>query len=273
MSLTLFKIGFLPVTVIDILDILIMSFIVFRLYNFLRGSRGAQVLAGLIIILILSVIAPLIHLRGISWILDNLRTVWLVAFVILFQPELRRMLIHIGQNRVIRFFVKVSGSKMIEEVLEAVVSLRTRGYGALIVMGRETGLKSVIESGIRLQAEVSAELILSIFNPRSPLHDGAIVIQNDIIESARCILPLIEHEKAHKNLGTRHRAALGLSEETDAMVIVISEETGKVSLALAGELLSDLDEEALREKLQQGLTIVGNVRSKSLRTVDVMEGR
>jgi diadenylate cyclase len=264
MSLILFKIGFLPVTVMDILDILIMSYIIFRVYNFLRGSRGAQMLAGLVIILVLSVIAPLVHMRGISWILDNLRTVWLVAFVILFQPELRRMLIQVGQNRVIRFFVKVSGSKMIDEVLEATAALRTKGYGALIVMARETGLKSIIESGIRLQAEVSSELILSVFNPRSPLHDGAIVIQNDIIESARCILPLIEHDKARKNLGTRHRAALGLSEETDAMVIVISEETGKVSLAIAGELDFDLDETTLRVKLQKGFTVVGHADPSSV---------
>jgi len=273
MSLTLFKIGFLPVTVMDILDIVIMSAIIFRVYNFLRGSRGAQMLAGLIIILVLSMIAPLVHLRGISWILNNLRTVWLVAFVILFQPELRRMLIHIGQNRVIRFFVKVSGNKMIEEVLEATAALRTKGYGALIVLARETGLKSVIESGIRLQAEVSAELILSVFNPRSPLHDGAIIIQNDIIESARCILPLIEHHKARKNLGTRHRAALGLSEETDAMVIVVSEETGKVSLALAGELLYDLDETTLREQLLSGLAIAGGTASVSPRAQAATESR
>lgn len=263
MSLTLFKIGFLPVTVMDVLDIVIMSFIIFRFYNFLRGSRGAQMLAGLIIILVLSVIAPLVHLRGISWILDNLRTVWLVGFVILFQPELRRMLILVGQNRVVRFFVKVSGNKVIEEVLEATSALRSKGYGALIVMARETGLRSILESGVRLQAEVSAELILSVFNPRSPLHDGAIVIQNDVIDSARCILPLIEHDKAQKNLGTRHRAALGLSEETDAMVIVVSEETGKVSLAVDGKLSFDLDEDVLRSHLQKGLTIEGSSETRS----------
>lgn len=273
MSSTLFKIGFLPVTVMDIIDILIMSFVIFKTYNFIRGSRAAQMLAGLIIILVLSVIAPLAHLRGISWILNNLRTVWLVAFVILFQPELRRMLIHIGQNRVIRFFVKVSGNKMIEEVLEAVFALRAKGYGALIVLARETGLKSVIESGVRLQAEVSSELILSVFNPRSPLHDGAIVIQNDVIESARCILPLIEHAQAAKNLGTRHRAALGLSEETDAMVIVVSEETGRVSLAITGELQYDLTEEELRAKLLQGLTIVAAVESRQRRLEAATENR
>jgi diadenylate cyclase len=253
MSITLFRIGFLPVTVMDILDILIMSYVIFRVYDFLRGSRGAQMLVGLVIIMVFSVIAPLVHMRGISWILQNLRTVWLVAFVILFQPELRRMLIQVGQSRVVRYFVKVSGNKMIEEVVEAASALREKGYGALIVMARETGLKSVSESGIRLQAEVSSELILSIFNPRSPLHDGAIVIQNDIIESARCILPLVEMEKTRKKLGTRHRAALGLSEETDAMVIVISEETGKVSIAIDGELFYDLSESTLKEKLEQGL--------------------
>jgi len=251
MPLTLFKIGFIPVTVMDVADIFVMSYIIFRIYNYLRGSRGAQMLVGLMIILLFSVLAPFVQMRGISWILQNLRTVWAVAFVILFQPELRRMLISVGQSRIISFFVKVSGNKMIGEVIEATEQLRERGYGALIVMGRETGLKNVTESGVRLQAEVSSEIIVSVFNPRSPLHDGAIVIQNDLIEAAKCILPLVENAEKKARYGTRHRAALGLSEETDALIIVVSEETGRISLAVAGELKYDLDKDILRSMLME----------------------
>ncbi|MBN1540965.1 DNA integrity scanning protein DisA nucleotide-binding domain protein, partial [candidate division KSB1 bacterium] len=181
-----------------------------------------------------------------------LRTVWLIAFVILFQPEIRRLLIYVGQSQVVRFFVQVSGTRVIDEVVKATLDLRDRGYGALIVVGRETGLKQWLESGVRLQAEVSTPLLLSIFNPRSPLHDGAVIIQNDIIEAGKCILPLTENIKPGAEYGTRHRAAIGLSEETDAMIIVVSEETGKISLAIAGRLSYDLSGEELKKMLQAG---------------------
>ena len=251
MPFMLFKIGFIPVTVMDIADILVMSYILFRSYYFIRGSRGAQMLVGLIIILLFSIITPVLQMRGISWIFQNLRTVWLVAFVILFQPELRRILISVGQSRLIRYFVKVSGNKVIDAVVEATEQLQQRGYGALMVMGRETGLKMVSETGVRIQAEVSPQLLISIFNPRSPLHDGAVIIQNDLIDTAKCILPLTENNNSELSLGTRHRAAIGMSEESDAVIIVVSEETGRISVAMDGELMYDLSLETLRHILYQ----------------------
>jgi len=238
--------------VMDVVDIAIMSLIIYRLFNFLRGSRAAQMALGLVIIMFLSVLAPFLQLRGISWIFENLRNVWLVAFVILFQPEIRRLLIYVGKNQLVRYFVQVSDTRVIDEVVKATLELRDRGYGALIVVGRETGLKQWLETGVRLQAEVSTPLLLSIFNPRSPLHDGAIIIQNDIIEAAKCILPLNDDIKSESEYGTRHRAAIGLSEESDAMVIVVSEETGRISLALEGKLNYDLSEEELKKMLQEG---------------------
>lgn len=253
MPFTLFKIGFIPVTVMDIADILVMSYILYRSYTFIRGSRAAQMLAGLIILLLLSILTPVLQMRGISWIFQNLRTVWLIAFVILFQPELRRFLISVGQSRLIRYFVKVSGNKVIDEVVDATEQLQQRGYGALLVLGRETGLKLFAETGVRLQAEVSAPLLISIFNPRSPLHDGAVIIQNDLIDSAKCILPLTENTRPELNLGTRHRAAVGLSEESDALVIVVSEETGRISVAHEGELNYNITLENLRLFLYQSL--------------------
>ncbi len=252
MGLTLFKIGFLPVTVMDILDIVVMSYIINKVYKFLQGTRGVQMLVGLVIILIFSGLAPLFQMKGMTWIFDNLRTIWLVAFVILFQPELRRLLIYIGQSRIVRLLVKVSGSKVIDEVVKATISLQERGYGALIVMGRETGLRTINETGVIIQAEVSSQLILSIFNPRSPLHDGAVVIRNDLIEAAKCILPISEENQSKTELGTRHKAALTLSEETDAMVIVISEETGKISIAIAGKFQTELNTDSLKRILTEG---------------------
>ena len=252
MRFTLFHIGFLPFTVMDALDIAVMSYIIYRLYKFLRGSRGVQMLVGLVIILIATGIAPLFQMKGMTWIFENLRTIWLVAFVILFQPEIRRLLIYVGQSRLIRFFVKVSGSKVIDQVIDAAVALCDIGHGALIVMARETGLRTIIESGTLLQAEVSSALIISLFNPRSPLHDGAVIVQGDLIEAAKCLLPINEENFGHIEYGTRHKAALTLSEETDAMVIVVSEERGKISIAIDGKLQKDLTGEEVRKILTEG---------------------
>lgn len=236
----------------DALDIAVMSYIIYRLYKFLRGSRGVQMLVGLIIILIATGIAPLFQMKGMTWIFENLRTIWVIAFVIIFQPELRRLLIYLGQSRLVRFFVKVSGSKVIDEVVEATGKLRDIGYGALIVMARETGLRNIIESGILMQSEVSSELIVALFNPRSPLHDGAIIIQGDLIEAAKCLLPINEENFGHIEFGTRHKAGLTLSEETDAMVIIVSEERGKISVAIGGHLQRDLSEQQVKLILTEG---------------------
>ncbi len=252
MRFTLFHIGFVPVTIMDILDIALMSYIIYRVYHFLRGTRGVQMLVGLFLLLLFSVIAPLFQMKGLSWIFENLRTVWLLAFVILFQPEIRRLLIYIGQSRFVQTFVKMSGSKVVEEVVNATFTLQDRGYGALIVLVRETGIRSIIESGIRMQAEVSTPLLISIFNPRSPLHDGAVVIQNDIIEAAKCLLPISEEDFGKLEFGTRHKAALTLSQESDTMIIVVSEERGEVSVAMGGELKTNLSEKELRHLLEEG---------------------
>ena len=247
--MSLFQIGFLKVTFLDILDILVMSFILYKIYFFLRNSRAAQMFVGLAIILIVSLITRLFNMSGMTWIFDSLKTVWLIAFVIIFQPELRRMLIYVGQSRIIRYFIKVSSGKTFDEVMKAAVELSKRRYGALIVMTRDTGIKSITETGIRIQAEVSAPLITSIFNARSPLHDGAIIIQNDIVEAAKCILPLSQSPSLGPHFGTRHRAALGLAEESDAVILVISEETGRISVALDGQLVQNLDESDLQSIL------------------------
>ena len=252
----LFKIGFLTVTLIDILDIIFISYILYKLYFFIRGSRAAQMFVGLVFILIVSLLVQLLGLSGLNWIFQNLKTIWLVAFVILFQPELRRILIYIGQMPVIRRMLNFSITRhMTEELVKAAFELSKRGFGGLIVLVNNTGVKSILETGINIQAEVSVPLIISIFNSRSPLHDGAIVIQNEVIEAAQCLLPLSQQDNLNPQFGTRHRAALGLSEETDAVIIVISEETGKVSVAHNAIFYVDLSVTELRKKLNELLNI------------------
>ncbi len=254
-NLTLFRIGFLKVTLFDLLDIFLIAFILYRLYLFLRGTRAIQMAAGLIVILLLSFIANLFNLSGMMWIFDNLKTILLIAFVIVFQPELRRVLLYVGQVPLVRRFFKVRGTVVIEEVVKSCFELSKRGFGGLIVMTRDAGMRGIIETGQRLQAEVSTPLIVSIFNPMSPLHDGAIIVQNDIIEAAKCILPLSESDSLESWLGTRHRAALGLSEESDAVVIVVSEETRRISVAMNGSLQLNLEENELQVLLEDAMRL------------------
>ena len=256
----LFKIGFLTVTIIDVLDVAIISYILYKLYFFIRGSRAAQMFIGLVLILVASVFVQLLGMSGLNWIFENMRTVWLVAFVILFQPELRRILIYIGQVPIIRKILKVSLTRRLtEDVLKAALELSKRGLGGLIVLVQNTSIKSILETGQKIQAEISTPLLVSIFNPRSPLHDGAVVIQNEILEAAKCILPLSQNPDLDPKFGTRHRAALGLSEETDAVIIAISEETGKISLAFEGKLYPELDYNKLRERLNEFVKVTTGV--------------
>ena len=260
LRLELFKLGFLTVTLVDVLDILIISYILYKLYFFIRGSRAAQMFIGLILILIASVVVQLLGFSGLNWIFSSLRTVWLVAFVILFQPELRRILIYLGQVPLIRRILRVSmPRRLTEEILKAAMELSKRGFGGLIVVVQNTGVKSIIETGQKIQAEISVPLIVSIFNPRSPLHDGAIVIQNEMIEAAQCILPLSQRPDLDPKFGTRHRAALGLSEESDAVIVIVSEETGKISLAYEGELYPELDYTKLRQRLNEFVKVTTGV--------------
>lgn len=252
-NITLFQVGFLQVTLIDVLDVLLIAFILYRLYQFLRGTRALQMAVGLVIILLMSALVNLFSLRGMVWIFDNLKTIWLIAFVIVFQPELRRLLLQIGQLPLIRKFIVVRGGVEVDEVVKASIELSNRGYGALIVLARHSGLRRIIETGQKIQAEISSSLIVSIFNPLSPLHDGAMIIQNDLVEAVQCLLPLSESTKLEEWLGTRHRAAIGLSEESDAVVIVVSEETRKISVAMDGFLHRSLDEKELSELIEESI--------------------
>lgn len=261
----LFRIGFLTVTLVDVIDIGIVSFIAYKTYMAMRGTIAMQILAGLLLVLVFSFLAQAFNLKAMSSILRTLTDLWVIAFIILFQPELRRLLVLVGRSPVVRFFLKVNVDESIEEVTAAVTELSRRKIGALIVFTRATGVRLHAETGTKLEALVSRSLLLSIFNPRSPLHDGALVIKDRMIEAARCTLPLsslTEWEGAL--LGTRHRAGLGISEQADVIVVIVSEETGIVSIAENGVLTRGLTPAALRKELKARL---GNPTDRSLSSV------
>ncbi len=240
--MTLFKIGFLTITVLDIVDILLVTWLFIKLYTYFRGTRAGQMLVGLIIILLSSFVFRAIGMSGMTWIVDQVQTVWVVAFVILFQPELRRLLIYVGTTRFFQRLFRVGSSSTIDAVV-------------IIVLQRDTGLKNIKEAGTPVKAEVSSPLLVSIFNPQSPLHDGAVIIQNNIIEAAQCILPLTESDMVDPEMGTRHRAALGISEETDVIAIVMSEEKKRISVAVNGVFQLNLDQYSLKRFLDENLFV------------------
>lgn len=253
----LFRIGFLTVTVVDLIDILIIGVVFYMVYRSLRDTVAVQILILLVIVLGLGFVAEAANLKTVNWVLRRLADIGLIAFVVLFQPELRRVLLLITQTRLFRWFMRVTNSDMIDDVVQAIQDMASKHIGALIVFSRAEHVKVTVETGIELRAAVSSELLMSIFNPRSPLHDGAVVIDNRIIVAARCVLPLSSRQRWEtRNLGTRHRAGLGLSEQADVVALMVSEETGGISVAYQGELTLDIPPENLKETLQEHLSIL-----------------
>ncbi|MCK4860209.1 MAG: diadenylate cyclase CdaA [Candidatus Omnitrophica bacterium] len=230
-----------------ILEIGVVWAVVYFLLLFIKGTRAIQVLKGLVILFITFFAAQIFQLNIINWLLTKIFAISIIALLIIFQPELRRGLAHLGRNRWLRFLAREE--KTLEEIIKAINLLSQQKIGALIIIAKETGLRNYIEAGISLDADLSKELILSIFNPRSPLHDGGIIVHEGRIASCRCFFPLTDKPRLSKNLGTRHRAAIGLSEESDAICIVVSEETGEISLAIDGKLSSNLENEKLKKNL------------------------
>ncbi|HMB69951.1 MAG TPA: diadenylate cyclase CdaA [bacterium] len=238
---------------LDVLDIGIVSVIFYKLYMFIRSTRAVTMFLGLLLIIGAGVLAQVLGLHGLNWIITSLKTIWLIGFLIVFQPELRRALSNLGQNPLVRPFVaRVEPGEDVDMIVNAVFEMAEKRIGALIVvLGAHGGLKGVIETGTPLQARVSEELLLSIFTPKSPLHDGAVVVQGDQILAASCILPLTQDPRLSRALGTRHRAGIGITEESDCEAIIVSEETGTVSFTKNGHMKRRLDREKLRELLHE----------------------
>jgi diadenylate cyclase len=253
----LFEIGFLSITWADVVDVVLISVLFFVLYRTLRDTLALQVLFILGVLLLLSFITDALGMKTSNWILRRIGDVGLIAFVVLFQPELRRIVLMLTQTPIFRMFMRSNTSEVIQPVVEAVMELTTKHVGALIVFSKADHVKVTVDTGVELNADVSSELLLSIFNTRSPLHDGAVVLDGQRVVAARCVLPLSGTQKlGGRTLGTRHRAGLGLSEQADALVLIVSEERGTASLAYSGEIELDIPLNILAETLQRRLAMV-----------------
>ena len=237
----------------DIVDIVIMSYIFYRLILIIRGTRAEQLVKGLIVLLLAMVISDQTGFDTIHWALRQTMTVGLIAIPIVFQPELRRALEHLGRGKIFKSTYFNWNARdfenMLDELIKAIPVLVKKRIGALIVMERSTGLKDWVDTGIPVEGVVTAELLVNIFFPRSPLHDGAVIIQGNQIVAAGCYLPLTEDPGLGKELGTRHRAGIGITEHSDAIAIIVSEETGIISVAHDGVLTRYIDEKKLRAML------------------------
>jgi len=236
----------------DIIDILLVSYVIYKLLILVRGTRAIQLLKGIMVIVVAWLLSIYFELRTLQWLMSQAFTYGVLAIIIIFQPELRRALEKIGSGR---FFVRTVHpeeemiSNMVNEVIKAVSYLSKRRIGALIVIERETGLTDYIESGTVLDAYISSELLINIFIPNTPLHDGAVIIRKNQIMAAGCYLPLSENPYISKELGTRHRAAIGMSEISDAISVVVSEETGHISISINGQIERGISEEILKNTL------------------------
>lgn len=238
---------------ISVIDILIVAFVLYKGMMIIKGTRAVQLIKGLVVLILASLISNWLGLRTVGWILAQLQTVLVVALPVVFQPELRRALEKLGRGK---FFARPATilneeaiNKLVEEIVRAVKLISKNSHGALIIIEREIGVNDFIETGIKIDGLVSSEFMVNIFVPKSPLHDGAAIIRGDRVIAASCFLPLSENPNLSKELGTRHRAGLGLTEQSDALAVIVSEETGVISIAEEGRLTRYLDENTLKEIL------------------------
>ena len=238
----------------DVVDILVVSLLIYEGLKLIRGTRAMQMAAGTVLVLILFYVSQQFPLQTVSWMIRNVLVYVVFAAIVLFQSDIRRALSHVGSAPFFRYFARAErAAETIEEVQTAAGLLSKDKVGALIVVEREIGLRNYVESGIPIDAEVSYDLLTTIFQPTTPMHDGAVIIQEDRIAAAACFLPLAVRPGLDRDLGTRHRAAIGLTEESDALAVVVSEERGEISLAVRGQIYRRLSPEDLRTRLQAAM--------------------
>lgn len=238
-----------PATIRDLIDIFIVAFLIYRFLLLLRGTRGAQMTLGLVVLLIFFALTKYYRLRTLEWLFANLFTYVVFAIIVIYQNEIRRGLAGLGRSSWFAGRRRDTGREDFEEIILAATTLASKKIGALIVVERDIGLKNYAESGISLDAIPTYDLLVTIFSPNTPLHDGAVIVQQKRIIAAGCFLPLTLDPHLSKELGTRHRAAIGITEETDAIAIIVSEETGIISAALEGKITRNLDGAGLRDIL------------------------
>lgn len=240
-----------PLSLWDVLDILIVAVLIYEFLKLIRGTRAVQMALGSVLVLLLFYVSRLAPLQTVNWLIRNVLVYVGFAAIVIFQHDIRRALANLGRAPLFRYFTRAETvDDMIEEVTVAASMLASKRIGAIIAVEREIGLRNYVESGIPLDAAVTYDLLVTIFQTGSPLHDGAALIQEGRIAAAACFLPLTVNPKLDRDLGTRHRAAIGLTEETDAIAVIVSEERGEISLSIDGRIERDLDGDALRARMQ-----------------------
>ena len=241
---------FAPLAVRDIVDIAIVAYIIYRFLLLMRGTRGAQMTWGIVVLLLFYWATRLYRLTAVQWLLSNLLTYIVFGIIVLYQNEIRRGLANIGKTPMLGRHRRRPTQEGFDEIVLAATTLASKKIGALIVIERDIGLRNYVESGIALDSVLTYDLLVTIFHPNTPLHDGAVIVQRNRIIAAGCFLPLTLDPHLSKELGTRHRAAIGVTEETDAVAVIVSEETGIISCATSGKITRNLDGAALRDVLE-----------------------
>jgi diadenylate cyclase len=245
-----------PITWWDAVDIVIVSILVYELLKLIRGTRAVQMAVGIAAVVGLFYLSTGLQLETLNWLIRNIIGYVVFAAIVLLQADIRRALVHLGRGRLFRRFDrKTTDDETVEELVVATTTLSSRKTGAIVVIERSIGLRNYIESGIPLDAKLTYDLLVSVFQPTSPLHDGAVIVQGDRVAAAACFLPLTINPRLTTELGSRHRAAIGVTEENDAVSIVVSEESGKISIVEDGEIEHDIDSDRLRARLKSVVTL------------------
>jgi diadenylate cyclase len=242
-------------TWLDVIDILIVAFIVYQLLQFIRGTHAVQMALGGLVLVILYWASQWFNLETVNWLLRTFLPYVVFGIIVVFQTEIRKVLAHLGKTPLLGAFAASRTEEVIDEIVLAATTLAAQRTGAILVIEREMGLRSYIETGIALDALLTYDLLISIFNPGTPLHDGAVMIQGNRVAAAACFLPLTVNPALSRELGSRHRAAIGVTEDTDALAVVVSEETGGISVVVGGNIRRNVDGRALKQALLEGLEV------------------
>ena len=244
--------------IFDILDIAVVAFIIYKILGFIQETRAQQLVKGLLVLLVVFFLSDVLHLYTLNWLLKTFMNIGIIALVVIFQPELRRGLEYVGRNKIVKApfgqVDKAKAKQITDEFVKALTSFSETRTGALIVIEKEVSLTDIAETGTEINGDISAQLLGNIFYEGAPLHDGAVIIRGDKVYAAGCVLPLTENKELNKDLGTRHRAGIGITENSDAITLIVSEETGVISYAVSGKLTRFLDAKMV-EKLLLNLYI------------------
>ena len=242
-------------TWVDVLDILIVAFLIYQLLQFIRGTHAVQMALGALVLVLVYFVSQWFNLEAVNWLLRTFMPYVVFGIIVVFQAEIRKVLAHLGKPPLLGAFGSQRTEEVIDEVVLAATSLAAQRTGAIVVLEREMGLRAYIETGIGLDALLTYDLLISIFNPGTPLHDGAVIVQGNRIAAAACFLPLTVNPELSRQLGSRHRAAIGVTEDTDAVAVVVSEETGTISVVVGGRIRRDLDGRSLKWALLEALDV------------------